>query len=143
MTFLTFPPSTEPRRFDTTSNFRHIQNEEIETAELYRCTSLAKSFVFTENKWITITLIFVLSFAYFLHNYKVIPNPITLIFNSPTTNLSSDADKPGFVIGSNLQRTSSVPNVTSQPLGQVIWTLEPGFLDGLSRPTIADNILSY
>ena len=95
----------------------------------------------TQNKWFTITLIIVLSFAYFLHNYKVIPNPIALIFDSPTTNLSSDADKPGFVIGSNLQRTSSVPNVTSQPIGQIIWSLGPGTLDGVSRPTIVDDII--
>ena len=96
----------------------------------------------TQNKWLTITICLILSCAYFLHNYKVIPNPITLALNAPTTTLSADTEnEPGIMIGSNLERTSVVPNVTGQLKGQVIWTLEPGFLDGLSRPTIADNIL--
>jgi len=96
----------------------------------------------TQNKLVAITIIMILSSAYFLHNYKVIPNPITLILNSPTTNLSSDTENhPGVVIGSNFERTSYVANVASQPTGQTIWSLGPGSLDGISRPTIVDGIL--
>ncbi len=96
----------------------------------------------TQNKWLAITLIIVLSCAYFLHNYKVIPNPITLILSSPTTQLSADPEnQPGAVVGSNLKRTNAITNITSQPIGQTMWSLGSGSLDGVSRPTIVDNIL--
>ena len=101
----------------------------------------------SQQKWLTRgrairigVIVIVLSFLLWL-NYPFLPNPVTLIFKRPVTDLSS-ASQPGqwSMMGWDHQKTRYLPQVPSQPKGEVAWSRFLG-LNTQSSPTIADGVI--
>jgi outer membrane protein assembly factor BamB len=82
----------------------------------------------------------VLTFLVWL-NYPFMPEPVILLFKKPTTDLSS-ASQPGqwSMMGWDHQKTRYVPQVPSQPKGEVLWSRPIG-TNTLSAPTVADGVI--
>ena len=96
----------------------------------------------THRKIILLVFSLILCGAFIWHNYHVVPNPITLILSNPSSNLSSQSSGTNWAMaGYNLQHTRYVTNASSQPHGRLLWSTEPGYLEGGSYPAIADGIL--
>ena len=101
----------------------------------------------SQQKWLTRgrairigVILIVLSFLVWL-NYPFLPNPVTLIFKRPVTDLSS-ASQPGqwSMMGWDHQKTRYLPQVPSQPTGEVAWSRSLG-LNTQSSPTVADGVI--
>jgi outer membrane protein assembly factor BamB len=100
-------------------------------------------FIFmTQRKWLVLALLVVLSGAFIWHNYHIVPNPITLIFQNPSTGLTSSL-APGqwHMPGATLERTRYVTSAASQPAGRLLWSTEPGLLTGISQPAVSDGVI--
>ena len=94
----------------------------------------------TQNKWLFIALIIITGGALFWHNYHVIPNPVSLLANRPSTDLSSQS-APGqwSMASANYERTSYIPNPPTLPRGEHLWSTEAGLIQGQSLPAVADG----
>ena len=89
---------------------------------------------------IRIALLVVLGAAFFWHNYAVIPNPISLIFKRPSTELSSMSIPGSWSMdGGNLQHSRYIENTPALLRGSILWSTEPDLLRGKSLPAIVDG----
>ena len=94
----------------------------------------------TQNKWLLIVLIVITAGAYFWHNYHIVPNPVSLLRNMPSTDLSSQSAPGQWAMASaNYERTRYIPAPPSQPQGNLLWSSEAGLIEGQSLPAIVDN----
>ena len=72
---------------------------------------------------IAVVVLFFLAWLY----YPFFPNPIKLLFNSPSTMLSSvSLPNQWAMVGRDLQLTRHVPTVASQPTGAIVWSHDLG-----------------
>ena len=96
----------------------------------------------TQNKWLLIVLTVLIGSALAWHNYHVVPNPVKLLTNWPSTDLSS-LSAPGqwAMPGANFERTRYVEDPPSLPQGRLLWSTEPNFVQGVSLPAVVDGIL--
>ncbi len=94
----------------------------------------------TQNKWLLVALIVITAGALVWHNYHIIPNPVSLLQNRPTTDLTSQSEPGQWAMASaNYERTSYIPSPPSLPQGNLLWSSEAGLIDGQSLPAIVDN----
>jgi outer membrane protein assembly factor BamB len=96
---------------------------------------------FTRRRLIrTGAVVVVLFFLAWLY-YPFFPNPIKLLFNSPSTKLSS-ASLPGqwSMVGRDLQLTRHVPTVAAQPEGRVVWSHDLG-TPTRAAPIVHDGVV--
>ena len=94
----------------------------------------------TQNKWLLIVMIVITAGALVWHNYHIVPNPVSLIKNRPSTSLSSQSEPGQWAMASaNYERTSYIPNPPSLPQGNLLWSSEARLIDGQSLPAIVDN----
>lgn len=94
----------------------------------------------TQNKWLLIVLIIITAGALVWHNYHIVPNPVKLLQNRPTSNLSSlSAPDQWTMASANYERTSYIPNPPSLPRGELLWSTEEGLIQGQSLPVVADG----
>jgi len=72
---------------------------------------------------VVVVILFFLAWLY----YPFFPNPIKLLFNSPSTMLSS-ASLPDqwSMVGRDLQLTRHIPTVATQPAGRGVWSHDLG-----------------
>ena len=96
----------------------------------------------THNKWLLIVLIVLIGSALAWHNYHVIPNPVALLLNRPSTDLSS-LSAPGqwAMTGEDFERTRYVEDPPALPQGRLLWSTEPDFLKGVSLPAVVDGTI--
>ncbi len=94
----------------------------------------------TQNKWLLIVLIVIAAGALAWHNYHIVPNPVSLLRNMPSTDLSSQSEPGQWAMASaNYERTRYIPDPPSQPQGNLLWSSEAGLIEGQSLPAIVDN----
>ena len=94
----------------------------------------------THRKWVLITLFFLLGGAFVWHNYHVVPNPVTLIFNRPSTDLSSlSVNGAWSMAGLDLNHSRYIPSPGPLPRGDLLWSTESDLLSGTSLPTVVDG----
>jgi len=74
-------------------------------------------------------------------NYPFLPDPVILLFHKPTSSVTSNS-LPGqwSMVGRDSQLTRYLPNVTSYPVGRVLWTQDLGE-PTRSAPTVADGVI--
>lgn len=71
----------------------------------------------------------------------LLPDPITLLFNRPTTQRSSDSRGPHWAMwGRDLQHTRHVADVTHPLDGRLVWSVSLG-VPTSSAPVVVDNVL--
>ena len=94
----------------------------------------------TQNKWLLIVLCVIAAAAVVWHNYHIIPNPVSLLQNRPSTSVSSQSEPGQWSMASaNYERTSYIPNPPSLPQGNLLWSTEEGLVQGQSLPAVVDN----
>lgn len=86
---------------------------------------------------VAVVVLFVLAWLY----YPFFPNPIKLLFNSPSTKLSS-ASLPDqwSMVGRDLQLTRHIPSVTTQPAGGIAWSHDLG-TPTRAAPIVHDGVV--
>lgn len=96
----------------------------------------------TQNKYLLVVLIIMLIGTLVWHNYHIVPNPVTLLTKQPSTTLSSLSNPDDWaMLGEDFNRTRYIPNPPQVPHGRLLWSSEPGFLRGISLPSIVDDNL--
>ncbi len=94
----------------------------------------------THSKWVLIALFLILVGAFVWHNYHVVPNPVTLIFQRPSTNLSSlSVNGAWSMAGLDLEHTRYIPSPGPLPRGDLLWSTESDLLSGTSLPAVVDS----
>ena len=101
---------------------RHCQHPQVGPA-----TARGRLAWFTRRRIIRLAVAAVaLSFLAWLY-YPFFPNPITLLFRSPSTEASSDSlDGQWSMTGRDLRLTRHIPVPASQPEGRVVWSRSLG-----------------
>ncbi len=96
----------------------------------------------TQNKWLFIVLSILVIGAFTWHNFRVVPNPVTLLTTRPSSDLSS-LSAPGqwAMTGGDFERTRHVENPPALPQGRLLWSTEPDLVKGISVPVVADGTL--
>ena len=96
----------------------------------------------THNKVTLLIVALLLGGAFIWHNYHIVPNPVTLIFKSPSTQLSS-VSAPGewAMAGYDLENTRYIPQASTMPQGHLLWSTDENYLVGESRPVVVDDTL--
>ena len=94
----------------------------------------------TQNKWLSIALFVIVMGALVWHNYHIVPNPVSLLLNRPSTDLSSQSVPGQWAMpGVDYERTNYVPNPPSLPQGNLLWSTEEGLVEGQSLPAVVDS----